>query len=56
MLAVLNEFVHNVRLHFPAIRIEHTRRRHMPGRLLDMNDFSEVLDQLVALVFRKVLN
>lgn len=44
MLTVLNEFVHDVRLYFWTIRIEHTRRRHMPGRLLDMNDFSEVLN------------
>lgn len=55
MLTVLGEFIYDDSLHFWTVCGQHTWRRHESGRLLNMNDFSEIPEYLFALVFGKVL-
>ena len=55
MLTVLGELINDNCLHFRTVCGQHTWRGHESGGLLNMNDFSEILEQLFALVFGKVL-
>ena len=55
MSTVLGEFINDDPLPFRAVGGQHTWRRHESGGLLNMNDFSEIPENLFALVFGKVL-
>ena len=55
MLTVLGEFVYDDSPHFRTVCGQHTRRGHESAGLLNMNNFSQILQYLFALVFGKVL-
>ena len=55
MLTVPGEFVYDDFPHFWTVRGQHTGRGHESGGLLNMNNFSQILQYLFALVFGKVL-
>ena len=44
MSTMLDEFIHDNSLYFWTICGEHTWGRHESGRLLNMNDFSEIFE------------